>query len=125
MQFRNIGFMIMIYTNYKIYMLISMFSQLVHRRRKILLYSRYIRGNGGVAILWRKTLDRSVRKLQDISNDRLVAIQLLNLHRPICWLLYLVMVFILVVTFKIGRNLWLYHTPLLQFFLRIFRYCNY
>ena len=41
---------------------------------------------GGVAILWRKTLDRSVRKLQDISSDRLVAIQLLNLHRPICLL---------------------------------------
>ena len=47
---------------------------------------RYIRGNGGVAILWRKALDRSVRKLQDISNDRLVAIQLLNLHRSICLL---------------------------------------
>ena len=47
---------------------------------------RYIRGNGGVAILWQKALDRIVRKLWDISNDRLVAIQLLNLHRPICLL---------------------------------------
>ena len=38
-----------------------------------------------------------------------------------CWLLYLVMVFILVVTFKIGRNLWLYHTPF-NFSIRIYVY---
>ena len=42
--------------------------------------------NSGVAILWQKTLDRCVHKLHNISNDRLVAIQLRNLQRPICLL---------------------------------------
>lgn len=33
---------------------------------------RYIHGNGGVAILWRKTLQANVHKLIDISTDRVV-----------------------------------------------------
>ncbi len=47
---------------------------------------RFIRGSGGVSILWRKSLDGVVRKLPDVSNDRVVAIQVLMTNRPVRFL---------------------------------------
>lgn len=40
------------------------------------LDSIWRRGKGGVAILWRKTLDRNIERLYDIGNDRIMAIRI-------------------------------------------------
>ena len=45
---------------------------------------RYIRGNGGVAILWRRCLDGVVKRLHEFSNERMVAIQVSTSHQPTC-----------------------------------------
>ena len=44
---------------------------------------RLIRGSGGVAVLWRKSLHNQVKKLTDFSNDRCVCIQLQSSPRPL------------------------------------------
>ena len=40
------------------------------------LIPRYIRGNGGVAIFWRKSIDHLVSKLSQFNNNRVAAIKL-------------------------------------------------
>jgi len=47
---------------------------------------RYIRGNGGVAILWRRCFDGLVKRLHKFSNERMVAIQVSTFPRPTCLL---------------------------------------
>ena len=43
-------------------------------------------GNGGVSILWHKSLQPYVQKLNDISTDRVVGIRLVTADHPICFL---------------------------------------
>lgn len=45
---------------------------------------RLIRGSGGVALLWHRSLDNVIKKLPDLSNDRCVTIQLQSSPRPTC-----------------------------------------
>ena len=47
---------------------------------------RSLRGNGGVSILWHKTLQPYVQKLTDVSTERVVGIRLVTADRPICFL---------------------------------------
>ena len=47
---------------------------------------RYLRGHGGVAIAWRKSLHQHVSKLDNSSSHRVVAISLQAQRRPICLL---------------------------------------
>ena len=47
---------------------------------------RYLRGHGGVAIAWRKSLDHHIRKLDNSSSHRVVGISLQAQPRPICLL---------------------------------------
>ena len=47
---------------------------------------RYIRGHGGVAIVWRKSLNPYIRKLTTIASERVVGIQLVTTNRPVCFL---------------------------------------
>ena len=46
---------------------------------------RSARGSGGVAILWRKSLDHTIVKLPQFSNDRVVSIKLNTINRPVCF----------------------------------------
>ena len=50
------------------------------------LISRYIRGSGGVAIFWRKTLDNLVSKLPPFTNNMVAAIKLSTTEPSICFL---------------------------------------
>ena len=47
---------------------------------------RYLRGHGGVAIAWRKSLDQHISKLDNSSSHRVVGISLQAQLRPICLL---------------------------------------
>jgi hypothetical protein len=47
---------------------------------------RFLRDNGGVSILWHKSLLPYVHKLTDVSTDRVVGIKLDTADRPICFL---------------------------------------
>ena len=47
---------------------------------------RYLRGHGGVAIAWRKSLDHHISKLDNSSSHRVVGISLQAQPRPICLL---------------------------------------
>lgn len=46
---------------------------------------RYLRGSGGVAIAWRKYLDKFIRKLDTSASHRVVGIQLQSQPRPVCF----------------------------------------
>ena len=47
---------------------------------------RSVHGNGGVSLLWHKSLQSYVQKLNHISTDRVVGIRLVTADRPICFL---------------------------------------
>ena len=47
---------------------------------------RFVRGSGGVALMWRKTLTPLIKKLPDLklTNERCVTIQVQSVPRPLC-----------------------------------------
>ena len=83
----NTGYTVTTSTYNIIYIMTSTFLLSVNRMMKIplsVLLARYIRGSGGVAIFWRKSLSNAIQKLPLFSHNMVAAIQVRTVPRPLC-----------------------------------------